>query len=288
MANKRDYYEVLGVSKSAAADELKKAYRKQALEWHPDRNKTAEAESRFKEINEAYEILGNPEKRQTYDQFGHSAFHPGATPGGGAWPGGAGQTYRQGPFSYSYTTSGNPFENVDFGGFSDPFEIFAEFFGGGNPFGRRAPQKLHYSLKVDFIDAVKGSEKTVTIEGKEHKIKIPPGSDDGTHLRFSDFDISISVARDPKFRREGADIYIETQIPFTLAILGGTIDVPTVWGNVKLKVRPGTQPGTMVRLRGQGAPNIRGSAKGDEYVHFVIKFPDHLSRRQRELLEEFN
>lgn len=279
--SKRDYYEILEVGKTASPDELKKAYRKLALQWHPDRNKTSEAEGKFKEINEAYEILSDPKKRQTYDQFGHSAFSPGSTPGGG-------QAYRQGPFSYSYYSSnGNPFEGFDMGNFTDPFEIFAEFFGGSNPFGRQS-RKPHYSLKVDFMDAIKGAEKTVTIDGKERKIKIPPGSDDGTHLRFSDFDVSINVASHTQFKRDGADIHTEIQIPFTQAILGGTVSIPTIWGNIEIKIRPGTQPGTILRLSGQGAPKLHSSAKGDQYIHFVIKLPEKFSRRQRQLLEEFD
>jgi molecular chaperone DnaJ len=281
MANKRDYYEILGVKKGASAEELKKAYRKLALEWHPDRNKSAEAETKFKEINEAYEVLSDPQKRSTYDQFGHTPFHPGATPGGGS-------SYRQGPFTYSYYSSGggNPFEGFDVGGFSDPFDIFSEFFGGASPF-RRGPQKPHYSLRVSFMEAIKGIEKTVTIEGKERKIQIPAGADDGTHLRFDTFDISVSVSDHPEFKRDGVDIYLDHQIPFTTAILGDTISVPTVWGEVKLKVRPGTQSGTMIRLSGQGVPHLRGSGKGDHYVRFIVKIPEKISRRQKELLEEF-
>ena len=147
MSTKRDYYDILGVTKSASASDLKSAYRKLALQWHPDRNKSPEAESKFKEINEAYQVLSDAKKKASYDQFGHSAFDPSA---GG--PGGFGG--RQGPFQYTYSTSGNPFGNMDFGGFGDPFEIFEQFFGGGgsgNPFGRQAPRKPHYSLKIPFM-----------------------------------------------------------------------------------------------------------------------------------------
>lgn len=290
MATKRDYYDVLGVAKTASADELKKAYRKLALEWHPDRNKSAEAETKFKEINEAYEVLSDTQKRQTYDQFGHTPFSPGAGSPGAGWPGagGGGGSYRQGPFTYTYYSGGgaNPFEGADFGGFSDPFDIFAEFFGGGNPF-RRGPQKPHYSLRVDFMEAIKGVEKSVVIQGKQHKIKIPPGADDGTHLRFTDFDVSVDVRPHPNFKRDGDDIYVDAEFPFTTAILGGVIEVPTVWDQVKLKIRPGTQPGTMMRLSGQGAPRLRGNGRGDQYIRFIIKLPEKLSRRQKEILEEF-
>src|SRR3989344_8709893 len=136
MAAKSDYYDILGVTKSASADEIKKAYRKQALEWHPDRHKDDKeaAEKRFKEINEAYQILSDPQKKQAYDQFGHQAFSPGgaASGFGGQGPFARGRGF--GPFTYTYTTSGNgssPFEGYDFG---DPFDIFESFFGGGSPF----------------------------------------------------------------------------------------------------------------------------------------------------------
>jgi len=287
MAVKRDYYDVLGVAKGATDSEIKSAYRKQALQWHPDRNKSTEAESRFKEINEAYQVLSDAKKKATYDQFGHSAFSSGGTPPGGGFSG-----FGQGPFQYYYSTSGgeNPFG--DLGGFSDPFQIFEQFFGGSvSPFGRRAPRKLHYSLRIPFMTAVKGGDETVTIDGKRHTIKIPAGADTGTHLRFTDFDVTFEVEEDPAFKRDGADIYVDQKIPFTLAILGGEIEVSSLDGEIKVKVRSGTQPGTMVRLTGKGIPHLhalsRGS-RGDFYIRLIIDLPSHLSRHQRQLLEEFD
>ncbi len=291
MATKRDYYDVLGVSKTASEAEIKSAYRKLALEWHPDRNKSPEAEGRFKEINEAYQVLSDAKKKASYDQFGHAAFEQGGPAGGNPFAGGF-RTGGQGPFTYYYSNVGgnqNPFG--DFGGFSDPFEIFEQFFGGQNPFGRqRGPAKPHYSLKIPFLTAVKGGTESVTIDGQTHAIKIPAGADTGTHLRFKDFDITFEVEEDPRFRREGADIYIDHPLPFTLAILGGETTVPTLDGSLKLKIRPGTAPGTMVRLSSKGAPQLQsfsGRAKGDFYIRLQIQFPDHLSHRQKELLEEF-
>ncbi len=272
---KRDYYEILGVNKTATAEELKKAYRKLALEWHPDRNKSPEAEAKFKQLNEAYEVVGNPEKRKTYDQFGHSAFQPGATP-------------NQNPFTYTYSSGGgNPFEGFDFGGFSDPFDIFAEFFGGASPFSRRSA-KPHYSIRITFLEAAKGTEKNVEIDGKKHTIKIPSGSDDGTQLRFSDFDVSVRVTPDPNFKRDEQDVYLDVQIPFTTAILGATLEVPTIWGNVKVKIKPGTQPGSMLRLSGQGIPRLRGGGKGDQYLRFIVNLPEKINKKQKELLESFD
>ncbi|MDO8487722.1 MAG: DnaJ domain-containing protein [bacterium] len=285
MATKRDYYDVLGVSKTASDSEIKSAYRKKALEWHPDRNKSTDAESKFKEINEAYQVLSDAKKKQTYDQFGHSAFNQGAAGG----PGGFGQ---QGPFSYYYSNTGggqSPFG--DMGGFSDPFEIFEQFFGGGgSPFGRRGPAKPHYSLRIPFMTAIKGGSETVAIDGKKHTIKIPSGTDTGTHLRFTDFDVTFEVEPDKRFRRDGADIYVDQSIPFTLAVLGGEIEVPTLDGKIKIKVRPGTQPGSMMRLAGRGVAKLHSFSstnKGDLYIRLIIQLPTKLSRHQKQLLEEF-
>jgi len=292
MPNKRDYYEILGVSKSASEAELKAAYRKQALAWHPDRNKSKEAETKFKEINEAYEILSDREKRAAYDQFGHAAFEPGGGFGGSQGPfGGQSQNYQQGPFSYSYTTydgGQGPDIGFDFGGFSDPFEIFAQFFGGASPFGgRQTSRKPRYGIGLSFIEAAKGCEKEVSLEGKRKKIKIPAGVDDGSVVQFPDFYLTVDVKPDKTFRREGLDVYVEKEISFSQAVLGAIIEVPALEGNIGLKVRPGTQPGTMVRLGGKGIKNPRGSGQGDEYIRLKVTVPSRLSRRQKEILEEF-
>lgn len=282
---KRDLYEVLGLSKSASLDEVKAAYRKKAMQYHPDRNKESDAESKFKEVNEAYQILSNPEKKSAYDQYGHSAFDQNAGFGGGnPFTGGA----QQGPFSYQYQTGGSPFGGFDFGGGNgDPFEIFESFFGGGSPFGGRAQRKQRYSLTISFMDAVKGAEKTVSIEGKSHTIKIPAGADDGTRIRFQDFDITLSVQPDRKFKRDGYDVYVDFHLPLITAILGGEIDVETLDGPLTLKVRPGTQPNTLVRLREQGIQQLHHRARGDLYVRLIIAIPEKLSKKQRELMEQF-
>jgi DnaJ-class molecular chaperone len=291
MAAKSDYYDLLGVSKGASAEELKKAYRQQALEWHPDRHKDNKeaAEKRFKEINEAYQILSDPQKRSAYDQFGHAAFSPGGVGAGGFGQGGpfGGQQGRYGPFTYTYTQSGgrpgeSPFSGFDFG---DPFEIFESFFGGGQPFSR-ARSIPRYGITVDFMDAVKGVEKEVDIEGKKRNIKIPAGVDDGSRIRFDDFILSVNVRPHEMFERDGADVYVTVNIPFSLAVLGGEIDVPTVEGDVKIRVRPGTQPGTMIRLRGKGIPHLRDRGTGDEYVRLNVLVPEKLSREQKRLVEE--
>lgn len=289
MPTKRDYYDILGVSKNASQEELKRAYRKQALEWHPDRNKSPEAEKKFKEINEAYEVLSDTEKKAAYDQFGHAVFEPGGMGAGGfaggPFAGGQTRTYRQGPFTYTYTTygGGTPLEGLGFD-FSDPFEIFEQFFGGASPFARqtRIPR---YGLTLDFLEAAKGCEKEVIMEGKKRKIRIPAGVDDGSRIRFRDFYITIDVRPSKIFQRDGNDVFVNVQIPLTLAILGGTIEIPTIDGDLKLRIRPGTQPGTMVRLRGRGIKRPHSYGRGDQYVRLQVRIPEKLTREQKEALK---
>ena len=278
MATKRDFYEVLGVTKSATAAEIKSAYRTLALKFHPDRNKEAGAEEKFKEINEAYQVLSDEKKRQAYDQFGHAAFDAASGMGGNPYAGG----YQSGPFSRSYQTSGaNPFEGMDF---NDPFEIFESFFGGnGFAGGKRRPR---YSLTISFMDAVKGAEKEVEIEGKKRTIKIPAGADDGTRMRFDEFELSFSVRPDEYFKREGFDLYVDHHISFPLAALGGETVVRTLDGTLKLKVRAGTQSHTLIRLRSEGVQRLQGSGRGDMYVRIVVVVPEKLSREEKKLVEE--
>lgn len=288
MASTKDYYQVLGVTKSATSDEIKKAYRKLALQYHPDRNKTKEAEGKFKEVTKAYEVLSDPGKKQTYDQHGHSAFEQGAGQGpfGGGSGFGGGQAGRYGPFTYTYATNGGA-QDFDFGGFSDPFEIFEQFFGGANPFGGGGQRRSTYSLTIDFKDAVHGASKKVTIGGKTQNIKIPPGVDSGSRMRFGDFDVVFEVRGDPKFKREGYDIISEQELSFSQAALGTQIDVETISGKVKLRIPSGTQPNTVIRLRGKGVANLRGSGHGDHYVRIKIAIPKNLTSRQKDLLREF-
>lgn len=281
MATTRDYYEILGISKSSSAADIKSAYRKSAMKFHPDRNKEPGAESKFKEINEAYEVLSDTEKKAAYDQYGHAAFQQGGmggAQGGNPFAGG-------GPFSYSYTSRGgagsNPFEGFDLGG--DPFDIFESFFGGG----RRTPRKPVYQINIEFMEAIKGVSKEVEIDDKRKTIKIPAGADSGTRIRYTDFDIVIGVGSDSRFKREGDDLYVDVAVPFWKAALGGEMSVPTTDGDISLKVRAGTQPNTMVRLREYGVSRVSGRGKGDLYVRIVITIPEKLSRQEREALESF-
>lgn len=292
MATNKDYYEILGITKSASADDIKRAYRKLALQYHPDRNKTREAGEKFKEVTKAYEVLSDPQKKQTYDQFGHAAFEQpfGSAQGGpfgaGGPFGGAQRGGQYGPFTYTYTTSGDG-ANFDFGGFSDPFEIFEQFFGGASPFGGQRQRRPVYGINIDFMEAVNGTEKKVTIDGKSQTIKIPAGVDNGSRIRFNDYDVVVEVNPDRRFQREGVNVVSEKEISFAQAALGGSIDVETVDGTVSLRIPSGTQPDTVIRLRGKGIPHLRGSGKGDHYVRVKIVIPKNLTRSQKELLEEF-
>src|SRR5258708_3204358 len=240
MAN--NYYETLGISKSANAEEIKKAYRKQALAWHPDKHTgdKTEAERKFKEINEAYQVLSNPQKKQVYD-VGGNPNQAGGNPFSGGNPFGGGQTY-----TYS-SNGGNPFGDVD------PFDIFAQFFGGGSPFGWRSRAKARYSLVVDFMVGIKGVSKAVEIDGKRRTIKIPAGVNNGNTIDFGDFTVSVSVGRHKTFERDGDDIYVAAIVPFSMAMLGGEIEVPTPYEKIKIKIMAGTQHGTLIKLRRDGA-----------------------------------
>jgi molecular chaperone DnaJ len=273
-----DYYQLLGVARTATADEIKRAYRQLARKHHPDVDKSPESEKKFKEINQAYEVLSDPQKRSTYDQFGSSAFEgnaAGGSPGGNPFSG-----FGNGGFQYSYSNGGG-FDGVD------PFDILETFFGGSSPFGRRSGPRLPtYQIQITFEEAVHGVEKEVSIENQTRKIKIPAGVDDGTRIKFDDFNLIISVLPSKIFQRDGFDIVVEQDVSFVMASLGGSIDVPTIDGNVQLKVQAGTQPDTVVRLKERGIKHTRSNARGDEYVKFKVKVPTKISGKARKLLEE--
>ncbi len=290
----KDYYEVLGINKNATAAEIKKAYKQLAKKHHPDVDKSAGANEKFKEINEAYQVLSDSKKKTAYDQFGHAAFSQGARPGGtGAQSGG------WGPFTYTYTTGGGP-NASDFGDFSDPFSIFEQVFGSRG-FGRqpRKGRNLRYSIIIDFMDAIKGLTQEVALNGKKLKVKIPSGIRDGAEIKFDgegekgpqglppgDLYLLIRIRPHPIFTRIDDDIYILREISFTQAALGDTVEIETVDKPVKLKIPAGTQSGTQFRLRGKGVPHLRGRGRGDQYVRVHIKVPKRLSRAQKKLLQE--
>jgi DnaJ-class molecular chaperone len=283
----KDFYETLGVPKNATDTQVKAAYRKLALKWHPDKNKAPEASEKFKTINQAYETLSDPKKKQMYDQYGHDAYtRQGATSQGNP------NANQNGSYSYSYSSGGggNPFEGFDFGGGNvDPYDIFESFFGfqGGSGRGSRRARRQIYQIQIGFMEAIKGTTKEVNIEGKNKTIKIPAGVDNGNRIRFEDFDLQISVRPDKTFKREGQDIIVEQYISFAKAILGGEIDVPTIDGSIRVKIKSGTQPNSMLRLKGKGVPTPNTSRVGDQYIIFKIKIPEKVSWNQKKALEEF-
>lgn len=357
MAEKNDYYETLGVSKSASKDDIKSAYRKLAKKYHPD-NKETGNEAKFKEVQEAYDILYDDQKRRTYDQFGHAAFEQGA--------GGAG--------------GGNPFSGFGFGDEGvDLGDIFSSFFGGGarkSSGSNAGPRKGNDSLlrvKVDFMDTILGRDIEIPVEvdekcprcngtgakdassiktcphcnGKGYirvqrrslfgvveqqevcpqcggkgkivtnkcpdcngqgylhkrknvKVHILAGINNGQQIRVTgmgergvnggengDLYVEIVVKPHKYFVREGNDIKLEIPLDFVDAILGTTIEVPTVYGDVQVTIPAGTQPNTVLRLKGQGVKDLRTGKPGDQYIKVIIQMPTSLSKDQKELLEKY-
>ncbi len=280
---KRDYYEVLGVPKTASPDELKKAFRRAAIEHHPDKGGD---EAKFKEVNEAYEVLGNNEKRQRYDQFGHAGV--GGAAGGGNPYGGQGQSVN--------------FDFGDLGGFGD---LFNSFFGGGFQQQRqRRGRDLQTMIELSFEEAVFGTEKAVRLTHKTNakdntlKLKIPAGVDDGNTIRVrehgeqiaegpsGDLFVQIRVRSHKEFTREGSLILSAIHINMIDAALGAEIDVNTVDGQVRMKIPAGTQSGTDFKLSGHGVP-IAENRRGAQIVTVIVDTPTKLNKKEQELLEEF-
>jgi len=282
---KKDFYELLGVSKNATKDEIKSAYRKSALKFHPDKNKAPDAEEKFKEINEAYEVLSNDQKKSAYDQYGHAAFDPSS---GGF--GGHTYTQQNGP-NFTYTQSGNPFSGADFdfGGFSNPFDIFEQFFGGSFSGQQNRGKRLEtYKISLSFLEAANGCQKEVSIAGRKKTLKIPAGVDDGQKIRFSEFILYIDVQPDKIFKREGNDVFVNVNIKLNQAIFGDTIEVSTLKDPLKVRIKPGTQPNTLIRLKGQGIKDVNGYGQGDFYIRLFIEIPTKLTSRQKNLLKQLD
>ena len=294
MAEKRDYYEVLGVSKNASDDEIKKAYRKLAVKYHPDKNPgDKEAEAKFKEISEAHEVLSDKQKRARYDQFGHAGV-------GGA----AGGAYGGNPFTNgNFNFNGQAF-NFDFGGSGSPFEdILGSLFGFGAGGARRARRGADYqtSVTLSFEEAIFGTTKTVSVDGSDLKVKIPAGIDDGMSIRLrgkggpapegaterGDLYVRVRVKPHKSLTREGAIILSEHKIDMVDAALGCEIDVETVDGIVRMRVPAGTQSGTPFKLSGHGVPFRSDGDRGPHIVTIIVETPKNLSKKQKELLEEF-
>ena len=358
MADKKDYYDVLGVSRDASADEIKRAYRKLSKKYHPDINDAEDANEKFKEATEAYETLSNDQKRQQYDQFGHAGAQGGF--GGGQGAGGYGG-FNAGGFGGG-------------GGFED---IFNTFFGGGSatrdPNAPVQGDDLQYTMDLEFKEAVFGKEETIHYKrdetcstctgsgakpgtdpqtcskcrgsgtmtsaqqtafgtfqtqttcdqcggtGKEikekcqdchgagrrretHSVKvtIPAGIEDGNQIRlqgqgnagendgpYGDLYVVFNVKPSSQFVRRGSEIYYEMPINFVQATLGDDVQIPTVHGNVSLKIPAGTQTGTTFRLKGKGAPRLNGSGTGNQQVKVKVEIPKKLTKEQAEILRQF-
>ncbi len=287
--SKRDYYEVLGVNKGASDDEIKKAFRKLAVKYHPDKNpgdKTAE--EKFKEINEAYSVLSDKTKRSRYDQFGHAGVggDGGGNPFGGGFGGFGGNAQ-----SFNFDFGGGGFEDI----------INAMFGGGGFRAARRG-RDFRTSITIDFEDAIFGSTKTISVEGDQIKLKIPAGIYDGQSIRLAgkggeapssdgqrgDLYVEVRVRAHKTLTREGDLILSEVTIPMTDAVLGTEVEVETVDGKITMKVPAGTQPGTNFKLSGHGAPSRLGSdQRGPHIVTINVEIPKNINKKQRELIEEF-
>lgn len=303
----KDYYKILGVPKNASAGELKKAYRKMAMKYHPDRNATdKQAESKFKEVNEAYAVLSNPEKRKQYDMFGAEGFE---------------KRYSQEDIFRDFDL-GSIFREFGFSGGGRSQNIFGQFFtgqgqqgrsrsspfgGGFEGFGSTQPVRgrdVVYELSMTLEEASLPTSKVLTYEMNGRKetvsVKIPAGISSGKKLRLpgkgqpgphggskGDLYVQVKVLEHPTFRREGDDLYAEQQIKFSDAVSGTEIEVPTIDGKtLRLKIPPGTQCNAKFRFKGYGMPRMDGSGRGDAYARIFVTVPTKLNKKQKELLEE--
>jgi curved DNA-binding protein len=303
----KDYYKILGVERNASEDDIKRAYRKMALQYHPDRNQgDKQAEDRFKEINEAYQVLNDPAKRARYDQLGdsYSRWQQRGTPGGGFnW-----EDWTTTAPSGGVRVEMDDLEDLFGGGFS---EFFSRIFGGmpetgSGPAGRARPTgrtaqrpSFEQQVTISLQEAYQGSSRLIEVDGKRLEVKTPPGARTGTKVRVSnavpmvgqaekgDLYLVIQVSNDPRFERNGNDLYTDVTTDLYTAVLGGEVTVPTLTGNVVLTIPPGTQPGQSIRLTGKGMPQLKNpAAHGDLYARIKIKTPRNLTPRQKELFQE--
>lgn len=295
--NNTEYYDTLGVSKDASQDEIKKAYRKLSKKYHPDINHEDGAEEKYKAVQDAYETLGDDQKRQMYDQYGKA--------GADAGFGGGGQGFG------GFGGFGGGGQGAQFSG--DLNDLFEQMFGGGfssDPNRPRQGRDLQYRMNLSFEEAIFGKETTINYnrqgengeqERKELKVTIPAGVEDGQQMRLSgqgeagtnggaygDLYVVFYVAASKDgFERDGATVYSRVAIDYATAVLGGEISVNTVHGDVQLKIPAGTQTETNFRLRGKGAPVMRGNGNGDQIVTVYIDVPKKLSKDQKKALTAY-
>ena len=280
----RDYYEVLGVGRNASPEEIKRAYRKVALQHHPDKNPGDKAaEEKFKEASNAYDVLSDPEKRKIYDVRGHAGVHNAGFQG-----------YTN--FEDIFTNFGDIFGREVFGNFGD---VFGDVFSRENPtgFGTQRRGNLRTRLTILFEESILGAEKRIQVNDRTLTIKIPQGIKDGQSLRLAgqgdltasgqrgSLIVKIAVQPHPNFKRENQDLVTQATVPFTTAALGGKVRIPTMNGEIDLKIPAGTQPEQQLRVRGAGVVDS-SRRKGDLRVQIKIKIPRSLTRKQKELLKE--
>ena len=302
----RDYYNVLGVDRTASEQDIKRAYRKLARQYHPDKNpNNKQAEEKFKEINEAYEVLGSSENRSKYDQLGRNY-----------------QRYRQmggapSGFDFSQWTSGardgGSYQQVNidmedlFGGSSGFSEFFNTIFGSqrggaGSAFGRQAAnqpgQDMEHRVNISLEEAYTGTTRTLTTGSETFTAKIPKGAQTGTKIRLrgkgsagsggsGDLYLVVYVEPHPVYKRDGHDLHVTVPVDVTTAVLGGKVTVPTLSGPVKLNIPTGTQGGRTFRLRGKGMPDLRNSEQyGDLMAAINIQVPENLTEQERQLYEQ--
>lgn len=291
----KDYYKILGVDKKASAEEIKKAFRRLARQYHPDMNPGDDtAEQKFKDVNEAYEVLGDAEKRREYDAYGE-AFHRAAGSAGPRYGGPGGMNFedlfrrRGAAGGFSGRVSGEDFSH-----------LFADLFGGGfqHATGPQRGHDIEYEVEIPFLDAVYGTEMRLQLDDRQITVRIPAGTTTGSRLRVAgkgqpgpgggpagDLLLRVRVQPHEIFTMHGHNLHCRVAVPVTKAILGGQVDVPTLDGKVKLTIPPGTQPGQKFRLRGKGMKIPKTGKFGDEIVEVDIVVPKNLSPAARELVE---
>jgi molecular chaperone DnaJ len=303
--SKKDYYSLLNVPRSATAEEIKKAYRKLAMQYHPDKNPgDKKAEDKFKEFSEAYEVLSDPKKREMYDQFGHAGAQGGF--------GGAGGAGGFGGYSGGGGQGQDPFQDIFGDVFSEIFGARGHGPGAGTGGPRRRQSKgsdLRYTLNITFEESALGAEKVISFVrqrgGKDETAKlsvnVPAGVKEDQRLKLAsegdtspsggspgDLYVIIKIQDHPLFKRQDSDIIIDLPVTYTDAILGTSVEIPTLTGKAMIRIPPGTHTGQTFRLKGKGFPKIGGFGSGDMLVRLIVDTPEKISARQKELLEELS
>lgn len=297
----KDYYQALGVNRNASTDEIKKAYRKLALKYHPDRNPgDKSAEDRFKDINEAYQVLSDPEKRQRYDHLGDS-FNQWQQRGGTSDSFNWQDWFSQGQPNQSRRVDVHDFEDIFGGTFSDFFNsIFGGMgYSGPNQRRRSVPQHYEQPITISLLEAYQGTERALKIDNHRYQVKIPAGAHSGTKVRIAgagpaspsggkgDLFLVITVSADERYERRDANLYTDVSIDLITAVLGGQVTVSTLGGKVALKIPAGTQPGQTFRLAGRGMPHLKDPKQhGDLYVRTKVLIPKQLTDQEKSLYEQ--